>query len=57
DQKALYAATTAALDNKDEGVAKVLFIDGPGGTFKSFSYSTLIAHIRGRREKDVIVVA
>ncbi|KAG0365763.1 hypothetical protein BGZ54_006251, partial [Gamsiella multidivaricata] len=57
DQKALYAAITAALDNKDGSTAKVFFIDGPGGTDKSFLYNTLIAHIRGRREKEMIVVA
>ncbi|KAI7831380.1 hypothetical protein BC939DRAFT_498829 [Gamsiella multidivaricata] len=57
DQKALYAAITAAPDNKDEGVAKVFFIDALGGTGKSFLYNALIAHIRGRHKKDVIIVA
>jgi hypothetical protein len=36
---------------------KIFFIDGPGGTGKSFLYNTLIEYIRGYLQKTVVVVA
>ena len=58
----LNPAQRAAFDTVADAVdtpavrTRLFFIDGPGGTGKSFLYNTLIAHIL-EQQKEVIVVA
>jgi len=55
DQKNAFNLIVAALQGPVE--QRLFFIDGPGGTGKSFVYNTLIAHTKGVLDKKVIVVA
>jgi hypothetical protein len=53
-REAFDRVTSAIMGSIDQ---KLFFIDGPGGTGKSFLYNTLIGHIQGQLKMDVIVVA
>src|SRR5688500_9110438 len=55
DQRNAFNAIINAIDG--QGDKHLFFIDGPGGTGKSFLYNALIGLIRGERRKSVIVVA
>jgi hypothetical protein len=46
----------AIVDN-NHAENRLFFVDGPGGTGKSFLFNTLIDYIKGRLRKQVIVVA
>jgi len=54
-QGSTFDTVLSAIENSGE--QQVFFVDGPGGTGKSFVYNTLIAHITGVLGKDVISVA
>lgn len=45
------------LNNLRKFMSRMFFIDGPGGTGKSFLYNTLIAQVQGKQKKKVIVSA
>jgi hypothetical protein len=55
-QFAAFSAIIDALcDESDHD--KLFFVDGPGGTGKTFLFNTLIDHVQGSLGKEVIVVA
>ena len=49
DQLRIYYAIMKCVDYHEVG-PKVFFIDGPGGTGKTFLYNTLLTKVRGRGE-------
>ena len=49
DQLRIYYAIMKCVEDHEVG-AKVFFIDGPGGTGKTFLYNTLLTKVRGRGE-------
>jgi hypothetical protein len=55
DQQTAFTNIINAIQGETQ--QKLFFIDGPGGTGKSFLYNTLITYIRGELRKPLIVVA
>ena len=49
DQLRIHYAIMRCVEDHEVG-AKVFFIDGPGGTGKTFLYNTLLTKVRGRGE-------
>jgi hypothetical protein len=47
EQRRAYKDILAAVDSSDGGV---FFVDGPGGTGKTFLYKVLLAKVRGERK-------
>ena len=54
-QQTAFETVISAIENP--GHQQVFFVDGPGGTGKSFVYNTLIAHVTGVLRRGVVVVA
>jgi hypothetical protein len=50
EQKAVYDEILSAIDTNDGGL---FFVDGPGGTGKTFLYRSLLAKIRSQNKIDV----
>lgn len=48
DQRQAYDAIMAALEPGHNPEQRAFFVDGPGGTGKTFLYDTLLAAVRGR---------
>ena len=51
-----FDAVTAAIES-DEIRFRLFFVDGPGGTGKSFLFNTMISHVKGLSGKEVLAVA
>jgi len=54
DQKNVFDSIVEAVE---KGNSKVFFIDGPGGTGKTFIYNTLLAHIRSKGDIALAVAS
>ena len=55
-QQRAFDTITAAIDSGTTG-SRLFFVDGPGGTGKSFVFNTIIAHVKAVLHKDVLAVA
>ena len=50
EQRAAYNEIMSSIDTKDGGL---FFVDGPGGTGKTYLYRALVATIRSQKKIDV----
>jgi hypothetical protein len=58
DQRRIYDAVQHAMASVEAGGAgKLIFVDGPGGTGKTFLYSVMLASVRGRAPGGRIALA
>ena len=55
-QQRVFDTITAAI-NADTIDNRLFFVDGPGGTGKSFIFNTIIAYVKAVLEKEVLAVA
>ena len=53
DQRAIYDAVIEAIEH----TSRYFFVDGPGGTGKTFLYNTLFANVRSRGEIALAVAS
>ena len=56
DQRNVFGAVMAVI-NDPEPYSKVFFVDGPGGTGKTFLYNTLLAQVRSLGEIALVVAS
>ena len=56
EQRRTFDAVTAAIES-DAIRSRLFFVDGPGGTGKSFLFNTMIAYVKGIAVKEVLAVA
>lgn len=54
DQKIIFDKVTTAVE---AGLPKVFFIDGPGGTGKTFVYESILAEVRSKRKIALAVAS
>src|SRR5271154_4122215 len=57
DQTIAFDAIKKAIDGTDPGRQKLFYLDGPGGSGKTYLYKLLLAFIRGRENQTIIPVA
>lgn len=59
DQRAVFDAVITAIYNSNEGdqESRLFFVDGPGGTGKSFLYNVLLTYVQSQRHIALAVAS